>query len=65
MGSTQAGAPSQSRQLSKDSEDEDDDETLPPDEEELAEALVDAMTDASSVDLTLEDGANADNPIEL
>jgi len=23
------------------------------------------MTDASSVDLTLEDGANADNPIEL
>lgn len=44
---------------------EDDDETLPPDEEELAEALVDATTDASSVDLTLEDGANADNPIEL
>jgi len=49
----------------EDFEDDDDDETLPPDEEELAEALVDAMTDASSVDLTLEDGANADNPIEL
>ena len=56
------------KEVDDDLEVEDDDETLPPDEEELAEALVDATTDASSssaVDLTLEDGANADNPIEL
>ena len=47
---------------------DDDDETLPPDEEEMAAALVDAAAASSSssaVDLTLEDGANADNPIEL
>ena len=49
----------------EDAEETDDDETLPPDQEELAEALVDATTTTSSVDLTLEDGANAENPIEL
>ena len=47
-------------------EEADDDETLPPDQEEMAEALDDAITARSStVDLTLEDGTNADNPIEL
>ena len=49
----------------EDAEEADDDETLPPDEEEMAAALVDAAAALSSVDLTLEDGANADNPIEL
>ena len=50
---------------------EDDDETLPPDEEELAEALANVAEPPSYllgpvvVDLTLEEGATAANPIEL
>ena len=49
---------------------EDDDETLPPDEEELAEALVDVAPTATPdptaiVDLTVEEGASVDHPIEL
>ena len=47
---------------------EDDDETLPPDEEELAEALVDVAPTAAPaavVDLTVEEGASVDHPIEL
>ncbi len=50
---------------------EDDDETLPPDEEELAEALANVAEPPSYVpgpvvvDLTLEEGASVDNPIEL
>ena len=43
---------------------EDDDETLPPDEEELAEALAD-VAPTSVVDLTVEEGASVDHPIEL
>ena len=53
----------------EDGAEEDDDETLPPDEDELAEALDEASAAgaprSSAVDLTLEDGANADNPIGL
>ena len=47
---------------------DDDDETLPPDEEELAEALVDVAPTAAPaavVDLTVEEGASVDHPIEL